>query len=218
MNFIFCKLEKPQKTGISVFASLKNLKKYEFHFFFFCKLEKPQKTWISFFASFLKTWISFLQAKNHQKTWIAFFASLKNLKKHEFHFMLSLATLQPCLFSWDMKPAFSMRMEILTRRRWRITHFPMHLTGGRPLPLDVPGLWSLLSRLTRLSSAIVRSLDGLSSSRFSCSGLLSLCHSASLLKVSQSFAFFAARFYSENSWTMSMSRIPRYLFVNCPSF
>ena len=33
MNFIFCKLEKPQKTWISFFASLKNLKKHEFHFF-----------------------------------------------------------------------------------------------------------------------------------------------------------------------------------------
>ena len=49
MDFIFCKLKKTQKTWIS--------------FFFFCKLKKPQKTWISFFAS------------------------LKNLKKHEFHFL-----------------------------------------------------------------------------------------------------------------------------------
>ena len=31
MNFIFCKLKKPQKTCISFFASLKNLKKREFH-------------------------------------------------------------------------------------------------------------------------------------------------------------------------------------------
>ena len=41
MNFIFCKLKKPQKTWISFFASLKNLKKYEFHF---CKLKKTQKS------------------------------------------------------------------------------------------------------------------------------------------------------------------------------
>ena len=31
MGFIFCKLEKAQKTWISCFASLKNLKKHEFH-------------------------------------------------------------------------------------------------------------------------------------------------------------------------------------------
>ena len=34
MNFIFCKLKKPQKTWISFFASWKNLKKHAFHFFF----------------------------------------------------------------------------------------------------------------------------------------------------------------------------------------
>ena len=58
---IFCKLKKTQKTWISFFAGLKNLKKHEFHFFFFaslknlknmdfifCKLAQPQKTWISF--------------------------------------------------------------------------------------------------------------------------------------------------------------------------
>ena len=60
MNFMFCKLEKAQKTWISFFASLKNVKRREFHFFesfksskslnlIFCKLEKAQKTWISFF-------------------------------------------------------------------------------------------------------------------------------------------------------------------------
>ena len=53
---------------------VKLTKKHEFHFckilktsknmnFIFCKLQKPQKTWISFFVS------------------------LKNLKKHEFHFL-----------------------------------------------------------------------------------------------------------------------------------
>ena len=42
MNFIFCKLEKPQKTWISFFASLNNLKKMNFIFY---KLKKLQKTW-----------------------------------------------------------------------------------------------------------------------------------------------------------------------------
>ena len=37
MNFIFCKLKKPQKTWTSFFANLKNLKKHEFHFYY-CKL------------------------------------------------------------------------------------------------------------------------------------------------------------------------------------
>ena len=32
MNFIFCQLEKLQKTLILFFVSLKNLKKHEFHF------------------------------------------------------------------------------------------------------------------------------------------------------------------------------------------
>ena len=31
MDFIFCKLAKPQKTWISFFASLQNLKKHDFH-------------------------------------------------------------------------------------------------------------------------------------------------------------------------------------------
>ena len=61
MNFIFCKLKKPQKTWISFFASLKNVKKHEFHF---------------------------LQASKAQKTWISFFASLKNLKKKSEHTIL----------------------------------------------------------------------------------------------------------------------------------
>ena len=49
MNFIFCKLKKPQKTWIS----------------FFCKLKKPKKTWISFFATL----------KNFKKYEFHFFAS-----------------------------------------------------------------------------------------------------------------------------------------------
>ena len=32
MNFIFCKLKKPQKILISFFATLKNLTKHELHF------------------------------------------------------------------------------------------------------------------------------------------------------------------------------------------
>ena len=44
MNFIFCKLKKPQKTWISFFASLKTSKNMNFIFY---KLKKPQKTWIS---------------------------------------------------------------------------------------------------------------------------------------------------------------------------
>ena len=43
MNFIFCKLKKPQKTWISIFASLKTSKNMHFSF---CKLKKTQKTWI----------------------------------------------------------------------------------------------------------------------------------------------------------------------------
>ena len=61
-----------------------------FIFFFFCKLKKPQKTWISFFTSLLKTSkkheFHFCKLKKPQKTWISFLASLKNLKKHQFHF------------------------------------------------------------------------------------------------------------------------------------
>ena len=60
MDFIFCKLKKPQKTWNS----------------FFCKLKKPQKTWISFFAS-LKTSKNinfiFCKLKKPQKTWISYF-------------------------------------------------------------------------------------------------------------------------------------------------
>ena len=40
MNFIFCKLKKTQKDRISFFASLKNLKKHEFHFLQAKKLQK----------------------------------------------------------------------------------------------------------------------------------------------------------------------------------
>ena len=81
--FIFCKFKKHQKTWISFseslktsknFASLKSLKKHEFHFF---KLKKPQKH-----MNFI-----FCKLKKPQKTWISFFASLTNLKKHEFHLL-----------------------------------------------------------------------------------------------------------------------------------
>ena len=65
MDLIFCKLAKPQKTWISFFASLQNLKKHDFHL---------------------------LQAKKPLKTWISFFASLQNLKKHGFHFLQAQKT------------------------------------------------------------------------------------------------------------------------------
>ena len=58
MNFIFCKLTKRQKTWISFFCKLKNLKKHEFHF---------------------------LQAYKTSKNMNFIFCKLKKLKKHEFH-------------------------------------------------------------------------------------------------------------------------------------
>ena len=72
MNFIFCKLRKPQKTWIS----------------FFCKLKEPQKIWITFFGS-LKTSKNmnfiFYKLKKPQKRWISFFANFtgKN-QKHKY--------------------------------------------------------------------------------------------------------------------------------------
>ena len=64
MNFIFCKLKKLQKNMnfFIFFASLKNLKKHEFHFFASLKVNSKNMNFI--------------------------FCKLKNLKKHEFHFFL----------------------------------------------------------------------------------------------------------------------------------
>ena len=56
MNFISCKLKKPEKRRISFFfASLKKLKKDEFHFFASLKNLKKHE-------------FHFLQAKKTQKT------------------------------------------------------------------------------------------------------------------------------------------------------
>ena len=52
MNFIFCKLKKPQKTWISFFASLKNLKNINF-IFWRVQFKDTSKTWISFFSAFI---------------------------------------------------------------------------------------------------------------------------------------------------------------------
>ena len=56
VNFIFCKLRKPQKHQFLFLQALKTSKNMNF---IFCKLKKPQKTWISFFASL----------KNFKKHW-----------------------------------------------------------------------------------------------------------------------------------------------------
>ena len=79
MNFIFCKLKKPQKTWISFFASLKTSK--NMNLIFFCKLTNSQKTWISFFLQAQKTWFNFLRAWTSSKNMDSIFAGLKKLKK-----------------------------------------------------------------------------------------------------------------------------------------
>ena len=71
MNSIFCKLKKAKKTCIESFASLKRLKNMNL---IFCKLQKAQKNMSSILCELKK-------AQNH-----FFFASLKNVKKHDFHF------------------------------------------------------------------------------------------------------------------------------------
>ena len=81
MDFIFCKLAKRQKTGISFFASLQNLKKHVFHL---------------------------LQAKKAQKTWILFFACLQNLKKHGFHLLQAKKTQKTHL--WDYRDGMMKRL------------------------------------------------------------------------------------------------------------
>ena len=77
------KIKKTQKTWISFFVSLKNVKNMNF---IFCKLEMPQKTW----KNLKKHEFHFFASLKTSKTWISFFASLKKLKKHEFHFFASL--------------------------------------------------------------------------------------------------------------------------------
>ena len=83
MNFIFCKLKKPQKTWISFFASLKNFK----------------KTWISFFASLkkLKHEFHFLLAKRIRRAE----TSLERLERRLQSYM---ATAIAMFFSSPRKP------------------------------------------------------------------------------------------------------------------
>ena len=85
MNFIFCKLKKPQKTWISFFASLKTSKNINC---IFCKIKKPQRTWISFQYSLI-----FVSVVSWQKSW--FF----NTSRVGSYFNLLSWLLAACSFS-----------------------------------------------------------------------------------------------------------------------
>ena len=128
MNFISCKLKKPQKLWISSFASLKNLKKHEFHFlqsyktsknmdFIFCKLKKTRVAILSFFL--------FLEVKCsnsdlwHQVSILHF--CMHNLRHIKIHQPIQIVRSQSsCAKAWQSD---LWEVILITSHRYTSTYF-----------------------------------------------------------------------------------------------